>query len=70
MTKQSWDVEIVTGNSMSTLTDVLGYELLDLKAGVYHKFTFAGSVVLYMNDFGVKSVLVKPAGTKVQVGHF
>ena len=46
------------------LENVMGYEVLDLKAGTYHKFLFAGDMVVYLNDFGIRSVTVVPSGTR------
>ncbi len=57
-------VYIHGAQSMTKLDDVLAYELLDLKAGTYHKFLSAGNIAVYLNDFGIKSVTVVPAGTK------
>ncbi len=64
MKTTKWEVRINSAQSQITL-DVIAYELLDLKSGVYHKLVFEDNVILYVNDFGIRSVLVKPAGMKL-----
>jgi hypothetical protein len=62
---KTWTILITSGTSVSNLENVLNYELLDLKAGVYHKFSLEDGSVLYVNDFGIRSIQVMPTGTKV-----
>lgn len=56
------DVYITSSTGQVALKGISGYELLDNKASTYHKFTFKPGVVAYLNDFGIKSVVVVPAG--------
>lgn len=46
------------------LEGVLSHEILDLKAGTYHKLTFPNGITMYVNDFGVRNVVVMPEDTK------
>ena len=64
MKNQRWEVRINSAQSQVTL-EVIAYELMDLKAGVYHRLVFEDNVVLYVNDFGIRSILVKPVGMKL-----
>lgn len=57
-----YDVRIANAVSVTDLHDVLDYQLMDLKAGVYHRFEFSDGNLLYVNDFGIRSIHVAPAG--------
>lgn len=68
MAKQRFiSVRLQKAHEMPTYHGVLTHELLDLKAGTYHKLTFPNDVILYINDFGVQSVLVTPEGAEPPV---
>jgi hypothetical protein len=64
MAEPTYIVRISGSQAMKEYTNVLDYRTLDFKAGTYHKLTFAGNVVLYINDFGIRTVTVFPSGTK------
>lgn len=57
------EIKITGAQSTHTLKDVVGYETLNFQAGVYHKFILQDDMVLYVNDFGIRSILVMPMGT-------
>lgn len=46
-------------HAIETHRGVLSHEILDLKAGTYHKLVFPNGTILYVNDFGVSAVLVQ-----------
>lgn len=59
---QTYDVRFSSVQGITTYNDVLEHQLVDLKGGTHHKLTFAGDVILYVNDFGISTVLVTPSG--------
>lgn len=63
---QTWSVRISGGTSLTELHNVKMYELLDLKGGVYHKFTLEDGSLLYLNDFGIRSIHVTKEGSPVR----
>ena len=68
MAKQrTLNVRMQKAHEVPTYRGVLSHELLDLKAGTYHKLTFPNDVILYVNDFGVQSVLVTPEGVDTDI---
>jgi len=58
--KSGWAVQISGGQSTAVIHNVKEYELLDLKAGVYHRMTLEDGSLLYVNDFGIRSIHVRP----------
>jgi hypothetical protein len=69
MQKQStlYTVRLKMAHETPTYIGVVSHELMDLKAGTYHKLVFPNDVILYINDFGVQSVLVTPDGVKTNL---
>lgn len=59
---QTYDVRISSGQGIISLANVKSYELLDLKAGIYHKLTLEDDSLLYVNDFGVRTIQVARSG--------
>jgi len=60
----SFSITFQKAHETPTYHDVVNHEILDLRAGTYHRLTFPNKVVLYINDFGVQSVLVVPKGVE------
>jgi len=59
--KLRYDIRVTHGVGVTDLKNVVSYEILDLKASVYHKVVFEDNTILYINDFGIKSIQVTPA---------
>lgn len=57
--KAAYAVEMI-GTGVQVNFDVVEHELVGLPATTYHKFTFPNGSVMFYNDFGVKSVTIKP----------
>ena len=60
--KTGTTVQINGGNMATVVENVVKYEMLDLQAAVYHKLTLEDGSILYVNDFGIRSVHVRPEG--------
>lgn len=65
MAKAKYNIRFTHGVGVMDLRDVAEYEMLDLKAAVYHKVTFSDDTIMYINDFGVKSIQVVPIGKTI-----
>lgn len=60
--KRGTTVQINGGQMATVIENVVKYEMLDLQAAVYHKLTLEDGSILYVNDFGIRSVHVRPEG--------
>lgn len=48
----------ITGTGIDFRLRVKEHEIVGLQASTYHKFTLENGVVVYYNDFGVRTVAI------------
>lgn len=64
MKQKTYTVKIMRTHDQPEYSGVVKHQLLDLHGGCYHMLEWPGDVILYVNDFGVSSVLITPDGAK------
>jgi len=57
----------ILGTGIHEQFRALSHEIVGLPAGTYHKFAMENGSVLYINDFGVRTVAI--AGTPEALNH-
>ncbi len=58
----AYTVTISGGGIHEVIRDVVEHEVVGLPAATYHKMTMPNGIVLYYNDFGVRTVTVQKQG--------
>lgn len=51
----------IKGTGINEEFEALSHEILGLPAGTYHKFEMKNGSTLFVNDFGIRTVVTKPA---------